>query len=1256
MITEQTTPFGQGSVKIQDPDDSFGDIGLVKNLQETFPQYRGINPHHLKKSLIVDDEFRQTVGDQWFELSVPDEVKTLRQEDPEQYQEAKRRFQNGFLKDLTDTSYTGTTKKETLVNRSLSLSKGIEDLPITDYKTIVEQNPKNYESWGLVGSDGTVLFGDDSPSNAAISQKIIENEDLHKQLILDRYKQFERELAKGHNPAEIVKGDMGNLTQAWVVFDKFGPEGLTQFMNYLQFKDAPNEDTPIGQRFQQGQEALNFLQTQQIEGKSLGDFVDEFVTGKRVQNIDRSEDINNRSFENDISPALLAGMIRQESNFNPTAVSSVGAAGISQFMPATAKEMGLQVPDELVELDRRRISLSGEGRHTEAEQVASQIRALSLQYKDRPEEDERFNPELSVDAGARLLGKHMKAFEYDPQKAVAAFNAGAGRVRQAERDSLQNGGTWLEYMPRETRRHVPLVDRYKEEYGETIPLIHEPIKPRKDLTKDVPRDLNYFTANFYRSTQDGAESRDSFAVTKEFLDRYVDDTHKGHIQAEDLKKYGAYSNDYKHVTWNIWESALNQNDGYTVEDLVDTVLANATHRTEDGRSVYTFNYDRLPSSAKIAADALYHDPEMSRMFLRTPRENEFDFRPGVHEESFDFWKRWRNRLMSTKTVSEQDEEGRTTFKEVPESGLVSSVWNIIAGTGLAVAHTLYKFAYEPAVRWTAMGMDEQPGLAYSDNVRNRAQASIFDVILGEDEPGSGGGLAMVGDMAQYMGAMYGSGRALLGLGTKGLQAITGVKKTTDLIKYTSSMPGSGRLAGMGLKLQSAVRNKHPWATGVGIFYSGGAYVEATQPPETSFYNLIPEVLGYEPTNDARKLYHMADSKTKWAMDIGASLMFDSVADGILASSKFLTAKTAQKFFGRDKFKSLKYNETDKIYEVVDAPQFRSDFREFWTNLTSDLADMPLGNIGSDFAETTLPRSGIKTVDGFVKAFVDETGDVATNIRQDISDHVRWINREMGDGLLDENQLRQLETDSYNTFIQRSAEKITGVLGTQGEELPLRFAQALEATPSRVKEFKPDGEVINPKQLHRWKAQGYNVYAKNGKIFQIEPEFWAIDLSNVVKAQTLKKNIDEVLERRLREEGLPTDPTNMTEAQLARYTELYSETRNTIGATVRTADDQIGYISDFDSNGFVVKSEDGRVSRVETTERLSREEAQRIERATAARRGDVADDALSNLKREIDEAVFNRLTDESAVRYQQKFMDVARRSYNLARSKNQLPFC
>ncbi len=84
----------------------------------------------------------------------------------------------------------------------------------------------------------------------------------------------------------------------------------------------------------------------------------------------------------DVSGALLAAQLMAESNFNPFAVSPAGAAGIAQFMPATAAAYGLGDP---------------------------------------------FDAEAAIDAQAHLMSDLLGQFG-DPALALAAYNAGPGPV------------------------------------------------------------------------------------------------------------------------------------------------------------------------------------------------------------------------------------------------------------------------------------------------------------------------------------------------------------------------------------------------------------------------------------------------------------------------------------------------------------------------------------------------------------------------------------------------------------------------------------------------------------------------------------------------------------------------------------------------------------------------------------------------------------------------------------------------------------
>lgn len=57
--------------------------------------------------------------------------------------------------------------------------------------------------------------------------------------------------------------------------------------------------------------------------------------------------INSEIFH--LDPRLIIALIRQESNFNPTAISAKGAKGLGQLMPGTARMLGVSDPFDIEE-------------------------------------------------------------------------------------------------------------------------------------------------------------------------------------------------------------------------------------------------------------------------------------------------------------------------------------------------------------------------------------------------------------------------------------------------------------------------------------------------------------------------------------------------------------------------------------------------------------------------------------------------------------------------------------------------------------------------------------------------------------------------------------------------------------------------------------------------------------------------------------------------------------------------------------------
>lgn len=104
---------------------------------------------------------------------------------------------------------------------------------------------------------------------------------------------------------------------------------------------------------------------------------------------------------------LLARLLWQESHFDPNALNArSGAAGIAQFMPATAQDLGINP----------------------------------------------YNPDQAIPAAAKYLAeikRYLRSASWGP--ALAGYNWGMGNVRRAMET---HGAGWLATAPLETRNYV----------------------------------------------------------------------------------------------------------------------------------------------------------------------------------------------------------------------------------------------------------------------------------------------------------------------------------------------------------------------------------------------------------------------------------------------------------------------------------------------------------------------------------------------------------------------------------------------------------------------------------------------------------------------------------------------------------------------------------------------------------------------------------------------------------------------------------
>ena len=104
-----------------------------------------------------------------------------------------------------------------------------------------------------------------------------------------------------------------------------------------------------------------------------------------------NEQVQRSAKEYNVDPNLLWALIKQESSFNAVAVSGVGAIGLTQLMPSTAKD------------------------------IASRLHIII-------NETDLLEPELNIRFGTYYLSSQLTKFSGDMDKALAAYNGGAGNV------------------------------------------------------------------------------------------------------------------------------------------------------------------------------------------------------------------------------------------------------------------------------------------------------------------------------------------------------------------------------------------------------------------------------------------------------------------------------------------------------------------------------------------------------------------------------------------------------------------------------------------------------------------------------------------------------------------------------------------------------------------------------------------------------------------------------------------------------------
>jgi soluble lytic murein transglycosylase len=136
---------------------------------------------------------------------------------------------------------------------------------------------------------------------------------------------------------------------------------------------------------------------------------------------------------NNLEPYLVMGLIRQESAFDPHALSNANARGLMQVLPQTAAST------------------------TRSSRVRTAGKRL-------------YDPNYNIRVGCAYLAQLLKEFNGQPEFAVAAYNAGDSRVKEwMKKYTFRDRAVFLESIPiPATRNYVELVLRDAEVYRQLL--------------------------------------------------------------------------------------------------------------------------------------------------------------------------------------------------------------------------------------------------------------------------------------------------------------------------------------------------------------------------------------------------------------------------------------------------------------------------------------------------------------------------------------------------------------------------------------------------------------------------------------------------------------------------------------------------------------------------------------------------------------------------------------------------------------------
>lgn len=188
-------------------------------------------------------------------------------------------------------------------------------------------------------------------------------------------------------------------------------EDLASYINGLSYNGLVNGGSIDESYLSEIQGLQDILSTQQLGGNGSQSSVSVATDIETI--------ITEASQKYGVPASLIKAVIETESSFNPLAESKAGAKGLMQLMDGTARGLGVT---------------------------------------------NSFDPAQNIDGGTRYLANQLKRYDGDLQTALAAYNAGPGRLQKLGISNDQQLMENRHLLPQETQNYISKIFNARSKY------------------------------------------------------------------------------------------------------------------------------------------------------------------------------------------------------------------------------------------------------------------------------------------------------------------------------------------------------------------------------------------------------------------------------------------------------------------------------------------------------------------------------------------------------------------------------------------------------------------------------------------------------------------------------------------------------------------------------------------------------------------------------------------------------------------------